>query len=319
LEEQMAAKTVKTEQSGRVLTVRLHNPPHNFMTGGMVIELDELTRGLEGDESIGAVVITGDHPEAFITHYDVAEILAGAEQFGRPMPAGLAGGALRTTGALSHIPGAKGALRRSPAAGLVELRRFHDLFARMNSMDKVFIAAINGVATGGGCELALGCDVRIISEDGGPIGLPEMTVGFNPGGGGTQRMTRLLGAGRALEMMLEARTLEPAAAVEVGLVHRAVPAAELMAEATATAERLARRAPASVAALKRVVYEGGSRPLPEGLHLERAAFLSNAARPPAQRAMRAYVEELEQRGGPPFADREAFARWQEGTAVDLTG
>jgi enoyl-CoA hydratase len=314
----MATRTVKTEQHGRVLTVHLHHPPHNFPTGGMVVELDELTRSLEDDRSVGAVVITGDHPEAFITHYDVGEILAGSEQFGRPVPAGVAGGALRTTGALSRMPGAPKALRRTPAAGLVELRRFHELFLRMNFMDKVFIAAINGVATGGGCELALACDVRIISEDGGPIGLPEMTVGFNPGGGGTQRMTRLLGTGRALEMMLEARTLEPSEAVEVGLVHRMVAPEMLMEEAGATAERLARRSPASVAALKRAVYEGGSKPLPEGLHVERSEFLSNAARPPALRAMRAYVAELDDRGEPPFADQERIRRWQDGTVVDLT-
>jgi enoyl-CoA hydratase len=313
----MAAKTVTTEQSGRVLTVRLHNPPHNFMTGGMVAELDELTRSLEDDNSVGAVVLTGDHPEAFITHYDVAEILAASEQFGRPVPPAVAGGALRTTGAIARIPGARGALRRSPAAGLVELRRLHDLFTRMNLMDKVFIAAINGVATGGGCELTLACDVRIISEDGGPIGLPEMTVAFNPGGGGTQRMTRLLGAGRALEMMLEGRLLEPAAAVEVGLVHRAVAASELMAEATATAERLSRRAPGSIAALKRAVYEGGSKSMSEGLHIERAGFLANTATPAALRAMRTYVEELEKRGGPPFAQDEEIARWQDGSVVDL--
>jgi enoyl-CoA hydratase len=315
----MAAKTVITEQSGRVLTVRLHNPPHNFMTGAMVAELDELTRSLERDRTVGAVVITGNHPESFLTHYDVAEILAGSEQFGRPVPPGVVAGALRTTGALSHIPGARKALGRSPAVGLVELRRIHDLFVRMNRLDKVFIAAINGVATGGGCEVALACDVRIISDQGGPIGLPEMTMGFNPGAGGTQRMTRLLGAGRALETMLEGRTLKAAEAVEVGLVHRAVAGDELMAEATATAERLARRSPPSVAALKRAVYEGGSKSLAEGLHIERTGFLSNAARPAALRAMRAYIEELEERGEPPWRDDEAIARWQDGTAADLVG
>jgi enoyl-CoA hydratase len=71
----MAEQTVKAEHSGRVLTVRLHNPPHNFMTGGMIRELDELVRRIEGDSSVRAVVLTGDHPQAFITHYDIVETL----------------------------------------------------------------------------------------------------------------------------------------------------------------------------------------------------------------------------------------------------
>jgi enoyl-CoA hydratase len=314
----MAESTVRVERTGRVLTARLSNPPHNFMSRPMVLELEQLVAGLEGDASIGAVILTGDHPRAFITHYDVEEILAGSEQVGRQVPRRVAGGALRTTGALSRLPGGPGALARTPAAGLVELRRIHDVFTQMNRSDKVFIAAINGIASGGGCELALACDVRIISDEGGPIGQPEILLGLIPGGGGSQRLTRLVGTGRALELILEGRVLGPAEAAEVGLVHRVVPAADLQAEAMATAERLARRPASSVAAAKRTVYEGGSKEFEEGLHMERAAFLSVAAGPPALRAMRAYVAELEQRGGPPLADEEAIARWLDGTAVDLT-
>jgi enoyl-CoA hydratase/carnithine racemase len=149
------------------------------------------------------------------------------------------------------------------------------------------------------------------------IGLPEMTVGFNPGAGGTQRLARLVGQGRALEMMLEGRALLPREAADVGLVHRVVATDALLAEATATAERLARRAPGSIRALKRAVYEGGSRDLEGGLALERAVFLSLGGRPAALRAMRAYVEELERRGEPPWRDPEAMKAWQEGTAVDM--
>jgi enoyl-CoA hydratase/carnithine racemase len=314
----MAEKTVLVERRGRVLIARLRNPPHNFMNRPMVLELEELVSGLEGDSSIGSVVLTGDHPESFITHYDVREILAGSEQFGRPVPQRVAGGALRATGALSRLPGAGGALGRTPAAGALELRRIHDLFLSMNHSEKVFVAAINGVATGGGCELALACDVRIISEEGGPIGLPEMTVGIMPGAGGTQRLTRLLGQGRALEMILEGRALDPREAADVGLVHRVVPAAALLDEALTTAERLARRAPGTVEAVKRAVYEGATKSLDQGLHVERAAFLSIAGAPAALRGMRAYLDELEQRGEPPWRDEEAIGRWQDGTAVDLT-
>ena len=314
----MADQQVRVERAGRVLTARLSNPPHNFMSRGMVVELERLLDGLEADASVGAVILTGDHPQAFITHYDVEEILRGSEQVGRQVPARVAGGALRSVGALSRLPGAPRALARTQAAGLVELRRIHDLFRRMNRSDKVFIAAINGIASGGGCELALACDLRIISDQGGPIGQPEILLGLIPGGGGSQRLTRLLGTGRALELILEGRVLGPHEAAEIGLVHRVVPAAELMSEATATAERLARRPPGSVGAAKRTVYEGGSAELDRGLHMERAEFLSVTAAEPGLRAMRAYVAELEQRGGPPIADEDAIARWLDGTAVDLT-
>ena len=311
--------TIETHQTGRVLTVRMSNPPRNFMNARMVAELDEAVRRADDDASIGAVVLTGAAEGAFITHYDVAEILAGSEAVGAQVSPAVAGGALRATGALGRIPGAADALRRTPAAGLVELRRIHDLFVLMNRSTVVFVAAINGLAMGGGCELALACDVRLMAaREDARIGLPEITLGLIPGAGGTQRLTRALGPSRALETMLEGRVLAPEEAAELGLVHRVVAPDALLPEAAATAERLARRAPETVAALKRAVYEGGSRSLPDGLHMERAAFLSVAARPAALRAMRAYVEEAERLGDvAPWQAEELMARWQEGVAVDL--
>ena len=312
------AQTVHTEQTGRVLTVRLDNPPRNFMTGGMVAELEALVGSLDGDRSIGAVVVTGAMEDVFITHYDVREILTGVESVGATVPAAASGGALRVTGALRRLPSAERALRRSPAAGLVEVRRIHDLFLSMNASDKVFVAAINGLAMGGGCELALACDVRLMADGEGRIGLPEITLGIIPGAGGTQRLARLLGGGRALEMMLEGRALTPREAEAAGLVHRVVAPDALAQEAAATAQRLARRAPATVAAIKRAVYEGGSRPLRQGLHLERTEFVSVSSQPPALRAMRAYVDQVERMGDAPWRLDELMEAWQAGTAVDLT-
>jgi enoyl-CoA hydratase/carnithine racemase len=311
---------LESNQAGRVLTVRMSNPPRNFMTGRMVVELEEMVRRADEDPSIGAVVLTGAMEGVFITHYDVAEILAVSEAIGTPVSQAVAGGALRTAGAVARIPGGANALGRTPAAGLVELRRIHDLFLNMNRSGVVFVAAINGLAMGGGCELALACDVRIMAgRDDALIGLPEITLGIIPGAGGTQRLTRALGPSRALEMMLEGRVLTPYEASELGLVHRVVAPDELAGEVAATAERLARRSPETVAALKHAVYDGGSQSLAEGLHTERAAFLSVTARPPALRAMRAYVEELERLGdAAPWQTDEVMARWQEGVAVDLT-
>jgi enoyl-CoA hydratase/carnithine racemase len=310
---------VRRERSGRVLTVTLDNPPRNFMTGQMVGELDELTRELEGDRSIGAVVLTSPADGIFITHYDVDEIARGSEATPQ-VSSRQAGAGLRAVGAVARLPGGRDVVERTPAAGLLALRRIHELFLRMNRLDKVFIAAINGVAMGGGCELSLACDVRIMAEGDGRIGLPEMTLGIIPGAGGTQRLTRALGTSRALEMMLEGRLLDPGQAEAVGLVHRVVPPDRLLDEANETAERLARRSPQAVGALKRAVYEGGSRSFAEGLHIERAGFMAAASTPTAIRAMETYVREDQSRTDATPADLpHLFDRWREGTAVDLTG
>jgi enoyl-CoA hydratase len=312
------APTVETEKRGRVLIVRLDNPPRNFMTTAMVGELDALTRDLETDDSIGSVMITGAIEDVFITHFDVEEIVRGSEGIRATISSAQAGGSLRAIGAVERVPGGRSLLTRTPMAGVLALRQIHELFLRMNRLDKVFVAAINGLALGGGCELALACDLRIMAIGDHRIGLPEMTLGIIPGGGGTQRLSRTLGPGRALEMMLEGRALAPEEAVEAGLVHRITAADALFDEALATAERLARRSPVAVAALKRAVYEGASRSLSEGLHIERTGFLAASSTSAARRAMRAYADEVERLGNiAPWQAESALERWQDGTAVDL--
>ena len=113
--------------------------------------------------------------------------------------------------------------RGTPLAAVFELFRIHDLFLEMNRSDVVFIAAINGPATGGGCEISIACDIRLMADTDIAIGLPEMTIDFNPGAGGTQRLPRLVGIGRAMQMMLEGRTLSAREALDVGLVQAVVP------------------------------------------------------------------------------------------------
>jgi enoyl-CoA hydratase len=309
--------TFETERSGRVLTVRFDNPPRNYMDRIMVRELTELLDSLDGDGSTGAVILTGKNDGSFITHYDVEEILEGSEGFGVPVSARAAGASMRAIGGVKRMPGAGSILERTPASGMLELKAIHDALLRMNRMDKVFIAAINGSAVAGACELALACDIRYVGTGAGPIGLPEMTLGFCPGAGGTQRLTRAIGASRALELILEARPVSPEEALEIGLVHRVVPDPALLAEAEATAERMARRAPISIAAAKHTVLEGAAKPLAEGLAEERRGFLASCSRPAAARAMRAYIERIERDGGPNFTDPDALSEWREGKVVDL--
>jgi enoyl-CoA hydratase len=311
--------TLRVDRDGRVMTVRIDNPPHNFMNRQMVAELDEVTASVEGDSSIGAVVITGATDGLFITHYDVEEILAGSETMDMTFGAGVAGATLRAVGGLSKVPGGRMAVSRTPARGVAELRKIHDLFLRWNRMDKVFIAAINGPAMGGGSETALACDLRYIAADSPGIGQPELAVGFPPGAGGTQRLTRAVGTSRALELILEAKPLAPKEALEIGWVHAVFPAAELASEAASTAQRMARRTPESVAGAKRAVYEGASLSLQAGLALERKWFLSAVSTDASKRAMRAYVEEVEDAHAASFADRDRSRPWEEGTAADLVG
>jgi enoyl-CoA hydratase len=219
---------------------------------------------------------------------------------------------------VKRIPGVRRLVERTPARGLLELHRVHDLFRRMNRSDKIYIAAINGPATGGGCELALACDLRyMVDDDALRIGLPEMTIGLPPGAGGSQRLARALGPSRALEMMLEGRTLTPAEAHSAGLVHGLAPADSLRAAATEVAQRLARRSPEAVQTLKRCVYEGSADRLEHGLARERRLFLWAGGARPARRGMRAFTETIRRDGGSPWADAERLGPWQRAEVVDL--
>ena len=219
-----------------------------------------------------------------------------------------AGFVSRAVDALTWIPGATGALRRTPLAGVLDLDATDELFPALERLDKVAIAAIGGPALGAACELALACDLRYIASDAGAIGSPEMSQGFAPGAGGTQRSARTIGPARALETIVEARAATPDEALALGLVHRVVAPERLLDEALATAHRLARRAPVSVAAAKRAVYEGRGRSLDSALALERRWFMAALSRPAARRALRRYDDDLRRDGRGPWEDERRSPR-----------
>ena len=298
---------VRVEQRGNVLLATLENPPHGLMDTAMVDGLERLVARAESDDAVGGVVLTGAHPERFVAHYDVRELLDGARN-SPPVSRGVAQASLRAVGALRRLPGADEQLARTPAAGLVALERFHDVFLRMNRCGAVFVAAINGSAMGGGCELSLACDARLMVEGEHGIGQPEILLGFPPGGGGTQRLARLLGSARALRLVLDGGPLTPGEAAELGLVDEVVPADGLLDRALALAERLGRRTKAAVAACKRAVYEGGSLPLADGLRVERAEFLAELGSVESEAAMTAYLDALERTGELPGYDEAARER-----------
>jgi enoyl-CoA hydratase/carnithine racemase len=300
-----------------VVIATLDNPPHGLMNAEIVAGLDALVGEVEGDAGIGAVVLHGAHPERFLAHYDVGELLAVGEAGGVTVSRRQADVALRALRTLTRVPGAASAVEGTPAAGMLALQRFHELLLRMNRVGATFIAALNGSAMGGGCELALACDLRYMADGDFVIGQPEILLGIIPGGGGTQRLARLLGSGRALELTLEGSALSPAQALEIGLVNRVLAPELLLEEAVESATRLARRPRVAVAAAKRAIYEGGSAPLAAGLHAEAASFMSAVTSPAGAKGMRAYVDGLHETGELPGYDAAARARLLDGTYVDL--
>src|SRR5439155_3752905 len=151
-------------ERGRVLLATLDNPPHGLMDSGTVAGLEAVVARAEAEPGVGGVVLTGAHPERFVAHYDVGELLAAARAAPSVGPRA-AHASLRAVGALRRVPRVEDALGRTPAAGLVLLERFHATLLRMNRCGAVFVAAINGSAMGGGSELALAVDRAVALAD----------------------------------------------------------------------------------------------------------------------------------------------------------
>ncbi|HBP0691388.1 TPA: enoyl-CoA hydratase/isomerase family protein [Pseudomonas aeruginosa] len=317
----LAPRHLRIEQRGRVLQVLLDNPPANFLTTAVMQELADLLEDLEQRQDIGAVILSGAADGVFLPHFDVDEIERAVAPITFSMPAWLTRLLLESESLLRHLPGARKLLRRTLLAGVADMNLFHEVTAHMRRMDKVFIAAINGLALGGGCELALACDLRLMAEDDQVerfLGQPEVLIGLIPGGGGTQMLARSLGVARALELCLEGQLLEPRQALALGLVNGLAPAEELLEAADALAQRLSRRSPQAVRLIKRSIYQAASRDWTEGMASEKAGFLSAASQGNTRRAMREYIERVRTitREERPFR-RADFDDLTEGNAIDM--
>jgi enoyl-CoA hydratase len=251
----------RVERDHGVAICTMVNPPMNYLTAPMTQELGQLIGELAGDGAVRSVMLTGGVPGKFITHYSVEElaILAADPQ------------AYRERGSQGEAA-------------------FHALLNAVQRLPKPVIAAINGDCMGGGFELALACDFRLVAIGPYLIGLPESLLGILPGGGGTQRLTRLIGAAKALEVMLFGNVYPPDEAARLGLVHRAVPEHELMDIARDWARQLAKQPPKALAMIKRAVYEGGDTDLEHGLAIERECFTEVMCSADARRGMARYLE-----------------------------
>ena len=167
---------------------------------------------------------------------------------------------------------------------------FQDVFTRLERLPKVTIAAINGFALGGGCELALACDFRICAED-SQLGQPEILLGVMPGAGGTQRLPRLIGVGRAKDLIYSGRFVDAQEALSFGLVNKVVPAAEVYPTALKWAERYASGPTVALMAAKQAIQNGIDTDMATGLLLERQGFATLFATEDQRIGMESFIEQ----------------------------
>lgn len=245
--------TLLREQTGAVVTLTLNRPEAlNALNARMFDDLEAAFSELKQDAGVRAILLTGAGSRAFAAGADIRELV--------------------TTDAVS---------------GEALSRRGQQVFSRIERCGKPVIACLNGVALGGGCELALACTLRL-AADTAKLGLPEVKLGLIPGYGGTQRLTRLIGEGAALRLMLTAESVSAAEALALGLVQEVVPAAELMSRARALAETIAAMAPLAVAGVLEAVQTSGTNG--DGFAMESEIFARLCATADKQEGLSAFLE-----------------------------
>ena len=252
-----AYERLAVEVSGRIANVTINNPPINLMNQSLYIELLKLSAELKADPALSVVVLRSADPDFFIAHFDVEAIL------GFP---------------------AEGAAQRDS-----ELNPFHQMCERFRTMDKVVIAQIEGRVGGGGSELAASCDLRYGVRGKTLINQMEVPIGILPGGTGTQRLPRLVGRGRALEIILGGGDLDAETAERWGYLNRIFAADGIGPFVTELAERIA-SFPVEAVRLAKEAVNGAEQPLAEGLLDEAYLFQRLLRTDSAQSAMRRFLE-----------------------------
>ncbi|HJQ40934.1 MAG TPA: enoyl-CoA hydratase-related protein [Thermoanaerobaculia bacterium] len=246
---------IKTENKDGILVITIDRPKVlNALNAQTVGEIAEAFEAARADESVKAIILTGGGEKAFVAGADINELA-----------------------------------QCNAMTGKTTAEKGQRIFRAIERFPKPVIAAINGFALGGGCELALACHLRIASEK-AKIGLPEVTLGIIPGYGGTQRMARLLGKGKALELILTGDPIGAAEAERIGLVNRVVPAEELMAACETLARKIVSRGPLAVSAAIEAVMSGSEMPFEEGQFLEATLFGLLCATEDTKEGMKAFIE-----------------------------
>ena len=250
--------TVTLERGGNgVGAIRLNRPPMNAIDDATLRGLERMLAEVRTDPGLSCLVLQSELPKSFSAGADIEFLKS---NFDRP-------------------------------DALEEFRvLFHRVTLALEEMPKIFIAAINGHAMGGGLELALACDFRYAAEGSYKLGLPEIALGLFPGGGGTQRLARLIGRARALELIVTGDLLGPAQAAELGIVDRIVPADALQKEVEALAAKLASGPTQAIGAAKLAIYQGLDAPLRAGLEIERTCHRWVSATEDARIGLKAFLE-----------------------------
>jgi enoyl-CoA hydratase len=238
LEIRMSYENILYECDGALATITVNRPKVlNALSQATIAELGAALRAAEADETVRVVIITGAGTKAFVAGADIAELraLAGAD-----------------------------AARRLAEHG-------HQIGLYIAQMRTIVIAAVNGFALGGGCELAMSCDIRL-AADTARFGQPEINLGIIPGWGGTQRLTRLAGPGMSKLLNLTGELIDAEQALRIGLVERVYPAAELAGAARTLAYQIAGKAPLAAAAIKQAINRGHDMALADACMYEAALF-----------------------------------------------
>ena len=225
------------ETRGQIAIVTINNPKSlNALNSATLAELNDCLAGIEKSKDIRVVILTGSGAKAFVAGADISEMVNATAAEGRAM------------------------------ALLAK-----DAFYRLEKMPQATIAAVNGFALGGGCELAMSCDIRICADT-AVFGQPEVGLGITPGFGGTQRLGRLVSPGMAKQLIYTARNIKADEALRIGLVNAVYPAADLMAAAEKMAVTIAANAPIAVRACKKAINEGLDVTMDEALVIEEKLF-----------------------------------------------
>jgi enoyl-CoA hydratase/carnithine racemase len=248
--------TLHVQVEGGICRATIDNPPINLLDLALILDLDRLGREVEADPDVRVLVLDSGNPEFFIAHADVTAIQA-----------------------LPREP-----LAEPPS----ELGFFHALVDRFRTMPKITIAVVAGIARGGGCELVSSFDMRFAALDQAVFAQPEVLIGIIPGGSGTQRLPRLVGRARALEMVVGAADVDAATAERWGLVNRAMPAPELASFVDRLATRIASLSGVVIERAKHAVMQADSNPIP-GLCVEYQLLTHCLADEATQASMAAFL------------------------------
>ena len=247
-------ETLLVERRGRVAVITINRPQKlNALNIQTRAEGAAALEELREDESVRVVVITGAGEKAFVAGADIAEFEG------------------RT------------------AVSQRDVMTARSLFTAVDTFPKPVIAMINGFCLGGGCELALSCDIRVASET-ARFGQPEINLGIIPGGGGTQRLTRLVGEGKAMELILTGDMIDAQSAYNLGLVNLVVPAADLEAKTMELANRIAEKSPVALRMAKEAVKTAARANLDEGLRREIDLFALTFSSEDKDEGVRAFLE-----------------------------